>query len=262
MIHLREIDHLVLRVIDLDRMLGFYCGVLGCAVERRDDALGLVQLRAGRSLVDLVPVGGVLGKAGGAPAGNEGRNLDHFCFRVEPFDEAAIRSQLESHKVAAGPVQTRNGAEGEGPSIYVADPEGNVVELKGPAGAALSAARAEQLRDLERSRLRALVECDMPLAWQLHAPDFQLVTPGGRAFTREQYLGKIERGILRYLRWEPGPMQVRLRSDMALVRYQATLEIDAGGGHGTPFQCWHIDAYELNGTAWQVVWSQATAVKP
>ena len=132
MIHIRELDHLVLRVIDLDRMLRFYCGVLGCTIERRQDAIGLVQLRAGRSLVDLVPVGGQLGKAGGAPPAKEGRNLDHFCFRVEPFDEAIIRRQLQAHGVEAGPTATRNGAEGEGPSIYIADPEGNVVELKGP----------------------------------------------------------------------------------------------------------------------------------
>lgn len=134
MIRIREIDHLVLRVIDLDRMLRFYCEVLGCTVERRLDSIGLVQLRAGRSLIDLVPVSGKLGKAGGAPPAREGRNLDHFCFRVDPFDEAAIRRQLLAHGVEAGPTETRNGAEGEGPSIYVADPEGNVVELKGPAG--------------------------------------------------------------------------------------------------------------------------------
>ena len=133
-IRIREIDHLVLRVIDLDRMLHFYCEVLGCPIERRLDSIGLVQLRAGRSLVDLVPVNGQLGRAGGAPPAKEGRNLDHFCFRVEPFDEAAIRSQLERHNVEAGPLAMRNGAEGEGPSIYISDPEGNIVELKGPPG--------------------------------------------------------------------------------------------------------------------------------
>jgi glyoxylase I family protein len=132
MIHIREIDHIVLRVIDLDRMLRFYCDVLGCTVERRQDAIGLVQVRAGRSLVDLVPVSGKLGSAGGAPPAKEGRNLDHFCFRVEPFDEPTIRRHLQAHHVDAGPVALRNGAEGEGPSIYITDPEGNVVELKGP----------------------------------------------------------------------------------------------------------------------------------
>ena len=135
MIHIRDIDHIVLRVIDLDRMLHFYCDVLGCTVERRQDAIGLVQVRAGRSLVDLVPVSGKLGQAGGAPPAKEGRNLDHVCFRVEPFDEPAIRRHLEAHHVDAGPVASRNGAEGEGPSVYITDPEGNVVELKGPPDA-------------------------------------------------------------------------------------------------------------------------------
>jgi catechol 2,3-dioxygenase-like lactoylglutathione lyase family enzyme len=132
MIRIREIDHLVLRVVDLDVLLHFYCDVLGCTIERRQDSIGLVQLRAGRSLVDLVPIGGELGRAGGAAPGIEGRNLDHFCFRVEPFDEVGIRRVLEAHGVAAGPMESRYGAEGEGPSIYVMDPEGNVVELKGP----------------------------------------------------------------------------------------------------------------------------------
>ena len=133
MIHIREIDHLVLRVVDLDRMVAFYTGVLGCTVERRQEAIGLIQLRAGRSLVDLVPVDGVLGKAGGAAPGAEGRNLDHFCFRVEPFDEAAIRRDLSAAGVEAGDTVQRFGAEGEGPSIYLSDPEGNTVELKGPS---------------------------------------------------------------------------------------------------------------------------------
>ena len=114
-------------------MLAFYCGVLGCAVERREDSIGLVQLRAGAALIDLVPVSGRLGAAGGAGPGREGRNLDHFCLRVEPFDSAAIRLQLESAGFEPGPVALRNGAEGRGPAIYVADPEGNIVELKGPA---------------------------------------------------------------------------------------------------------------------------------
>ena len=90
-IHIRELDHIVLRVVDLDKMLWFYCGALGCSVERRQEEIGLIQLRAGRSLIDLVPVNGKLGSAGGAAPGVEGRNLDHFCLRVEPFDAEAIR---------------------------------------------------------------------------------------------------------------------------------------------------------------------------
>jgi catechol 2,3-dioxygenase-like lactoylglutathione lyase family enzyme len=132
-IKIREIDHIVLRVVDLDAMIGFYCQVLGCEIERRQDEIGLVQLRAGRSLVDLVPVDGKLGRQGGAAPGKEGRNLDHVCFRVEPFDAAAIRSHLEACAVKVGDVESRYGAEGEGPSIYLDDPEGNTIELKGPA---------------------------------------------------------------------------------------------------------------------------------
>ena len=132
MIRPRAIDHLVLRIVDLDRMLRFYVDVLGCTLERRQDALGLVQLRAGHSLIDLVPVDGPLGRAGGEAPGPQGRNLDHFCLRVEPFEEAALRAHLAAHGVAAGAVEQRYGAEGEGPSLYVTDPEGNVVELKGP----------------------------------------------------------------------------------------------------------------------------------
>ncbi|MDN8618589.1 VOC family protein [Variovorax ginsengisoli] len=132
MIQIRDIDHLVLRVTDLPGMLRFYCDGLGCQVERKRDDIGLTQLRAGRSMLDLVPIDGALGRAGGAPAGEEGRNLDHFCFRVEPFDEQAIRGHLSALGIDAGPVESRFGAEGEGPSIYLRDPEGNVVELKGP----------------------------------------------------------------------------------------------------------------------------------
>lgn len=132
MIHIREIDHIVLRVVDLDAMLAFYCEVLGCSIERRQDEVGLVQLRAGRSLIDLVTLDGNLGREGGAAPGREGRNVDHFCFRIEPFDEAGIRVHLAKHGVDGGAVESRYGAEGEGPSIYIDDPEGNTIELKGP----------------------------------------------------------------------------------------------------------------------------------
>jgi catechol 2,3-dioxygenase-like lactoylglutathione lyase family enzyme len=132
-IRIRDIDHLVLRVRDLQSMVDFYCRVLGCTIERRQEEIGLVQLRAGRALLDLIPVAGPLGRADGAPPGVGGRNLDHFCLRLETFDEAEIRAHLAAHGIDAGETASRFGADGAGPSIYIADPEGNTVELKGPA---------------------------------------------------------------------------------------------------------------------------------
>ena len=129
-----RIDHVVLRVKDAERSIAFYRGVLGCAVEKRRDDLGLVHLRAGTSLIDLVTHDGPLGRQGGALAGAEGRNVDHICLRIEPFDEAVIRTLMAEHGVAVhGEVQNNFGAEGNGPSIYIADPDGNTIELKGPA---------------------------------------------------------------------------------------------------------------------------------
>ena len=130
---LQQIDHVVLRVRDAAAMVAFYCDVLGCRLERRDDAIGLIQLRAGASLIDLVPVDGRLGRMGGAAPGAEGRNLDHLCLRAEPFDREAIIAYLETHGVRVGDFGVRYGAEGEGPSQYLFDPEGNLVELKGPS---------------------------------------------------------------------------------------------------------------------------------
>ena len=133
---LQRIDHLVLRVRDVEALRAFYCDVLGCTVERRQDEIGLLQLRAGDSLIDLVSLDGKLGRMGGAGPGAEGRNLDHFCLRVEPFDREAIAAHLQAHAVRIGDYGARYGAEGEGPSQYLFDPEGNLVELKGPPGAA------------------------------------------------------------------------------------------------------------------------------
>lgn len=132
MIRILEIDHVVLRVRALEPMLHFYCEVLGCEVERRNDAIGLIQLRAGRNLIDLVPVDSPLGREGGAPPAAGACNLDHLCLRIEAFDEAAIRAWLRRHSLEAGALESRYGAEGFGPSLYLRDPEGNIVELKGP----------------------------------------------------------------------------------------------------------------------------------
>ena len=135
MIRIGEIDHVVLRVVDLEAMTRFYCEVLGCHEERRQGGIGLVQLRAGASLIDLVSVDGKLGRQGGAAPGRGGHNMDHLCLRVEDYDEAAILAHLRTHGVRIGDLGSRCGAQGEGPSIYLYDPQGNMVELKGPAAA-------------------------------------------------------------------------------------------------------------------------------
>jgi glyoxylase I family protein len=131
MFRIRDIDHVVLRVVDLERMIDFYSRVLGCSVEWRRPDLGLVHLRAGNAMIDLVPVDGKLGKLGGAPPGKEGRNLDHVCVRVEPFEVDPIVAHLQAHGARVGEIRPRFGAQGEGVSIYVYDPEDNMVELKG-----------------------------------------------------------------------------------------------------------------------------------
>lgn len=120
------LDHIVLRVADPARSERFYLETLGCRVVRRQEKLGLVHLDAGTALIDLL-----MAKEREAP----GRNVDHFCLRVEPFDEDAIRAHLSGLGIAIEPAKQRFGAEGTGPSVYLRDPDGNGVELKGPATA-------------------------------------------------------------------------------------------------------------------------------
>jgi glyoxylase I family protein len=133
MLKIREIDHVVLRVRDINRMRRFYCEVLGAEHVAWRPQFGMSHLRAGASMIDLITVDGPLGKPGGAAAGREGRNMDHLCLRVEPFDPQAIVAHLERHGVVVGDIRPRFGAEGNGVSIYLTDPEGNTVELKGPS---------------------------------------------------------------------------------------------------------------------------------
>jgi glyoxylase I family protein len=124
------IDHIVLRVIDMESMLYFYRDVLGCALERSLD-IGLFQLRAGSSLIDLVPVDSELGQQGGAAPGSEAHNLEHVCLLLDPFDEISLRKHFSAFGIDIAPAEKRYGATGFGPSIYVHDPQGNTVELKG-----------------------------------------------------------------------------------------------------------------------------------
>lgn len=126
---LEHIDHVVLRAADVTRSLSFYCNVLGCTVDKIQPDIELTQLRAGASQIDLVPVNAKRGD--GAPNA-PGRNVDHFALEIAPFDEAAIRAHLAAHGIDAGETKRRYGARGYGPSLYLEDPDGNVVELKGP----------------------------------------------------------------------------------------------------------------------------------
>lgn len=138
MIQIEGIDHVVLRCIEMEPMRRFYCEVLGCHVERRQDEIRLLQLRAGASLIDLLGIDGKPDRKGGRAPDSEGHNMDHLCLRVEHYDEPAILAHLRAHGVRIGELGSRYGAEGEGPSIYLFDPQGNMIELKGPPTASVS----------------------------------------------------------------------------------------------------------------------------
>lgn len=130
---LLSLDHIVLRVGNLSASLTFYRDVLGCRLEKVQDEIGLWQLRAGASLIDLIPLDGALGARGGHGPGREGRNVDHFALAIEPFHSDALHAHLAAHGIEVIEEGERYGAHGIGPSIYIHDPDGNTVELKGPA---------------------------------------------------------------------------------------------------------------------------------
>lgn len=136
MFTIRGIDHVVIRAVDCERLVAFYVDVLGCRVDRRVAHLGLVHLRAGAALIDLVEVDGVLGRRGGNAPAADAPNMDHLCLRIEPFDAEALAAHLRAHGVEPSAPGERYGAEGDGLSIYLCDPEGNTIELKGPPQAA------------------------------------------------------------------------------------------------------------------------------
>lgn len=130
-INITQIDHVVIRVNDLEKMIAFYRDVLGCKLERGPDEGGLAQLRAGLSLIDLVDASGPMGLQGGGAPNPAAPNMDHVCFQVQPWDADAIKRHLDRHGISMETVSTRYGASGMGPSVYLSDPEGNTVELKG-----------------------------------------------------------------------------------------------------------------------------------
>ncbi len=131
MIVIRKIDHIVLRTENPDDLIAFYRDVLGCAVERQlGKEVGLTQLRAGECLIDIVDVKSELGRTGGGAPTSGANNLDHFCLQVEPFDEAALIRYLQEKQIATTEFVTRYGAQGNGRSIYIEDPDGNTVELR------------------------------------------------------------------------------------------------------------------------------------
>ena len=130
MIEIAGIDHLVLRTTQLGQMLEFYCGVLGCEVERETPVeIGLTMLRAGNAMIDLVTVDSELGREGGAAPANSGNNLDHFCLQIKSLSAAQITAHLQAHGISVPEFANRYGAQGQHETVYINDPDGNRVEL-------------------------------------------------------------------------------------------------------------------------------------
>src|SRR5260370_28495458 len=153
-IAIAALDHVVLRVADLDRAKAFYSAALGGPVEKWQPELGLLQLRAGAALIDLVPLDGKLGREGGAGPGVEGHNLDHFCLRLERFDEAALRAHLAAHGVECGEVVQRYGARATVPRST----------SRTPTATPWSSRRRPESRSCARSRNSQISLIPSPLA--------------------------------------------------------------------------------------------------
>jgi catechol 2,3-dioxygenase-like lactoylglutathione lyase family enzyme len=117
------IDHVVIKVADLDRSIRFYCDVLGCTLEWRRDEIALAHLRVGSAFVDLL--------ASPSMPSDSARNMDHLCLTVADFDVDHVRRHLQDHGIVVGAAAERFGASGWGQSLYVTDPDGNGLELRG-----------------------------------------------------------------------------------------------------------------------------------
>ena len=142
MITVTGLDHVVLRTANVAAMIKFYGEVLGCRIERVSQELGLTQMRAGAALIDLVDTDGEIGRQGGAPTGAEGRNMDHFCLKIAGFDVATVAAHLARHGIETGEPARRYGATGFAQTLYIEDPEGNMVELRGVGEEVISSASA------------------------------------------------------------------------------------------------------------------------
>jgi glyoxylase I family protein len=131
MLEVLAIDHIVLRTTKLKEMLDFYTKVLNCTIERETPVeTGLTQLRAGSALIDLVVVNSRLGAIGGGAPTQSERNVDHFCLQIKSVPEQDIITYLKESGIEVGDFESRFGAQGEGNSLYIKDPEGNEVELR------------------------------------------------------------------------------------------------------------------------------------
>ena len=131
MLEVLAIDHIVLRTTKLKEMLDFYINILNCTIERETPLeTGLTQLRAGSALIDLVVVNSRLGAVGGGAPSKTERNVDHFCLQIKSVPEQGIINYLQKNGIEVGEFESRYGAQGEGNSIYIKDPEENSVELR------------------------------------------------------------------------------------------------------------------------------------
>lgn len=126
----KTIDHVVIRAVDAAKLTAFYVEAIGCARVWDRPELGLTHLSAGSAMIDVVSIDGPLGSNGVSRATGPGRNVDHLCLRISPFDVDALKAHFERFGIAVAPAQTRFGAQGHGLSIYLTDPEGNGIELK------------------------------------------------------------------------------------------------------------------------------------
>lgn len=120
-----------MRVANIKKSIRFYRDILGCPEKRISN--GLYQYQAGTSMIDLVPIKSDAGRKSGYAPTETCRNVDHFALTLAEFDEEAIVRYLEANDVKVERSGRRFGAQGYGPSVYFKDPDGNFIELKGPA---------------------------------------------------------------------------------------------------------------------------------